>query len=339
MKKSFFGKLDNGKDVYAYVISDGKLSATILDYGATVQSLKFEERNVVFGYDSIEEYVSNDGYFGATIGRYAGRIANASFKLNGKRYRLKKNEGENCLHGGPLGFDKAIWSVDEKNGYGDDFVEMTRSSKRGENGFPGNLTVKVRFYVKGGTFGITYAASSDKDTYINLTNHSYFNILETRDLDFCLLKLNSNEYCEVGDDLVPLGTKKSVVGTPMDFRWAKSITKDIDADYKQLRKAKGYDHNFVINGSGFRQCAELSSTVDGLKMTCFTDRPNVQFYSGNFITPRKIQDGAIIGKRGAICLETQGTPNSMNVGNKTADLLKAGEEFQSTTEYRFSRFD
>lgn len=339
MEKSLFGKLQNGEDVFAYTISSGNLTAKILNYGGTIQSLRYDDKEVVLGYDTIEEYVNNDGYFGATVGRYAGRIGDATFKLNGKRYRLEKNDGESCLHGGKVGFDKVLWNVDEENGVGDDFVEMTYLSADGEGGFPGNLSVKVRFYIENNGLGIRYFAKTDKDTYINLTNHTYFNLLHTRSIDFSLLKLEADEYFEAGEKLVPTGEKKSVKGTPFDFKWATPINDWIDLEDKQIEIAGGYDHNFVINGKGFRKFAELTTTVSGLKMVGFTDRPCVQFYSGNFITTRKVSGGEMIGKRSAICLETQGYPNSMNVGDAKADLLKAGETYESVTEYRFKELD
>ena len=336
MNKRVFGKLNDGSEVYAFVLSNEFLEVTVLDYGATVQSLKYKGKERALGYDTIEEYVAEDGYLGATVGRYAGRIGNAEFELGGKVYELFKNEGENCLHGGKVGFNARLWEVDEAD-CGNDFVEMKYVSQDGEEGFPGELFVKVRFSVVGKTFKIEYFAKSDKDTYVNLTNHTYFNLLGTPVIDTHYLKIEADSFMEVGEDMVSTGRKMMVEGTPMDFRRAKSIFRDIDADNEQIKIAGGYDHNFVINGEGFRRFATLSTTVDGVWMRAYTDRPCVQFYTGNFLSKRK-SSGGIIGRRCGLCLETQGNPNSMNVGDKEADLLKAGEEFRSETKFEFGEY-
>lgn len=337
MDKKLFGKNHDGKDVYAFTLSNEFVEVTVLTYGATVQSLKYKGKERVLGYDSLEEYVSASGYLGATVGRYAGRIGGAKFNLGGKEYKLFKNEGENCLHGGQIGFDKRVWDVDE-DGTGENFVEMKYVSQDGEEGFPGNLTVKVRFSVSGKTFSISYYATTDKDTYINLTNHTYFNLLGDQVIDTHYFKLDADAFMEIDEEMIPTGRKMMVEGTPMDFRRAKSIFRDIDADDAQINIAGGYDHNFVINGNGFRKFAELSTTVDGVWMRAYTDRPCVQFYSGNFLGKIAVHGGVIIGKRCGLCLETQGYPNSMNVGDVKADLLKASEEYRSETQFLFGEF-
>lgn len=335
MDKKLFGKLHDGRDVYALTLSNEFLKVTVLTFGATVQELKYKGKDRVLGYDSLEEYEKNDGFLGATIGRYAGRIGGAKFELNGKKYKLFKSEGENCLHGGRTGFGHVLWEI---GACGDDYAELKYISSDGEEGFPGNLAVKVRFSVIGKSLKISYSATTDKDTFVNLTNHTYFNLLGTPVIDTHYLKLDADAFMEVDDKMVPTGKKMMVEGTPMDFRRAKSIFRDIDADDAQIRIAGGYDHNFVINGSGFRKFAELSTMVDGVWMHAYTDRPCVQFYSANFLTERNVYDGAISGKRCALCLETQGYPNSMNVGDSVSDLLKSGETLQTETQFVFGEY-
>lgn len=206
MDKKLFGKNQDGKDVYAFTLSNEFVEVTVLTYGATVQSLKYKGKERILGYDSLEEYVSASGYLGATVGRYAGRIGGAKFNLGGKEYKLFKNEGENCLHGGQIGFDKRVWDVDE-DGTGENFVEMKYVSKDGEEGFPGNLTVKVRFSVSGKTFSISYYATTDKDTYINLTNHTYFNLLGDQVIDTHYFKLDADAFMEIDEEMIPTGRK------------------------------------------------------------------------------------------------------------------------------------
>ncbi len=338
MNKELFGKLQDGRDVYAFTISNEFIEFTVLTYGATIQSLKYKGEEKVLGYDSLEEYVQEDGCFGATIGRYAGRIGGASFTLKGKTYKLFKNDGVNCLHGGKIGFNKVVWSVDEDNGVGDDFVEMKYVSSDGEENFPGNLVVRARFSVVGKSVKVEYFATTDEDTFVNLTNHVYFNLLHTPVIDTHYLKLEADSFMEIDENMTPTGKKMMVEGTPMDFRRAKSVFRDIDENDVQLKFAGGYDHNFVIGGEGFRKFAELSTMTGGVWMRAYTDRPCVQLYSGNFLTRRAVSGGEIIGKRCGLCLETQGYPNSMNTDDETADLLKAGETFTSETMFEFGEY-
>lgn len=337
MNKKLFGKLQDGRAVYAFVLSNEFVELTVLTYGATIQSLKYKGKERVLGYDSLEEYVFNDGCLGATIGRYAGRIGGASFTLNGKKYKLFKNDGVNCLHGGKIGFDKAVWTVDDSD-VGDDFVEMKYISPDGEENFPGNLVVKARFSIVGKSIKIAYHATTDKDTFVNLTNHVYFNLLHTPVIDTHYLKLDADSFMEIDENMTPTGKKMMVEGTPMDFRRAKSVFRDIDENDVQLKTAGGYDHDFVIGGEGFRKFAELSTMTEGVRMRAYTDRPCVQLYSGNFLTRRLVSGGEIPGRRCGLCLETQGYPNSMNTGNETADLLKAGETFTSETMFEFGEY-
>lgn len=338
MNKKLFGKLHDGRAVYAYVLSNEFIEFTVSTYGATILSLKYKGNETVLGYDTLEEYESEDGYLGATVGRYAGRIGGAEFTLGGKKYKLSKNDGVNCLHGGKFGFNKAVWTVDDNIDVGEDFVEMKYFSSDMEEGFPGNLAVKARFSIDGKSVKVAYFATTDKDTFVNLTNHVYFNLLHTPVIDTHYLKLDADLFMEIDANMTPTGKKMVVEGTPMDFRRAKSVFRDIDEDNEQLRIAGGYDHNFVINGEGFRKFAELSTMTGGVWMRAYTDRPCVQLYSGNFLTRRLVSGGEISGRRCGLCLETQGYPNSMNTGNETADLLKAGETFTFGTVFEFGEY-
>lgn len=338
MNKKLFGKLQDGRAVYAFVLSNEFIEFTVLTYGATIQSLKYKGKEMVLGYETLAEYEFEDGCLGATIGRYAGRIGGAKFTLNGKIHKLFKNDGVNCLHGGKIGFNKAVWTVDETVGAGEDFVEMKYVSPDGEENFPGNLVVRARFSIVGKSVKVAYYATTDKDTFVNLTNHVYFNLLHTPVIDTHYLKLDADSFMEINENMTPTGKKMMVEGTPMDFRRAKSVFRDIDEDNEQLKIAGGYDHNFVICGEGFRKFAELSTMTDSVRMRAYTDRPCVQLYSGNFLTRRAVSGGEIAGRRCGLCLETQGYPNSMNTGNETADLLKAGETFTSVTEFEFDEY-
>jgi aldose 1-epimerase len=340
-----FGKTPDGTSVEIYTLSDGPYEARIMTYGGVLVSLKVPDRNrkladVVLGFDDVAGYVANfngsaDAYFGAIIGRYANRIAHGSFVLDGKKYSLPLNNGENTLHGGPHGFNNVVWKATPvANG-----VELSYLSKDGEAGFPGNLTAMVRYTLEKGDLRIEYSASTDQDTVVNLTNHSYFNLAGQGDILGHELTLHASRFTPVDAGLIPTGELKNVEGTPFDFRAATAVGARIKADDNQLRLGRGYDHNWVLDGGGGRltEAAELYDPSSGRVMKVLTDQPGIQFYTGNFL------DGSIKGKagkpyelHGALCLETQHFPDSPNHPSFPTTELKPKQRYHTVTVFRFS---
>lgn len=317
----------------AFNITNGNTSLTISDYGATILSLKYKGQEMTLGYDDVTDYETQDGYLGATIGRFANRIANGTFTLHGIKYNLYKNFGNSSLHGGNKGFSAVIWDVRTR----DKSIIAEYKSKDMEEGYPGNLKVRVEFCVNNDGVTISYIAKSDKDTVINLTNHTYFNLSAcSESIENHYLTINADYYTPIDKEYIPTGEIRKVDDTPFDFRKAKKIGEQIKDIDEQLSFAGGYDHNYVINGSGFRKFAELYSETSGITMTCYTDMPAVQFYSGNLLTDRNGRKGKKIKRRYGLCLETQFFPNSVNEKKFPLFVLKAGETFKSKTEYKFS---
>jgi aldose 1-epimerase len=340
-----FGKLPAGTPVELYTLSDGAYEARIATYGGIVVSLKAPDRNgksadVVLGFDDVDGYVANfngssDAYFGAIIGRYANRIAHGSFTLDGQKYSLPKNNGENTLHGGPHGFNNVVWKAKPVvNG-----VELSYRSKDGEAGFPGNLTATVRYTLVKGDLRIEYSATTDKTTVVNLTNHSYFNLAGQGDILKHELTLHASRFTPVDAGLIPTGQWKAVESTPFDFRKSTAVGARINADDTQLHLGRGYDHNWVLDSKSgqLAEAAEVYDPSSGRVLKVLTDQPGIQFYSGNFL------DGSIKGKGGnpdvlhaALCLETQHFPDSPNHPDFPSTELKPGERYHTVTIYRFS---
>jgi aldose 1-epimerase len=340
-----FGKLPDGTPVEIYTLSDGAFEARIATYGGIVVSLKVPDRNgktadVVLGFDDLDGYVANfngpsSAFFGAIIGRYANRIAHGSFALDGKKYSLPLNNGENTLHGGPHGFNNVVWKAKPvANG-----VELSYLSKDGEAGYPGNLTATVRYTLVKGDLRIEYWATTDKDTVVNLTNHSYFNLAGYGDILDHRLTLHASRFTPVDAGLIPTGERKSVEATPFDFRKPTAVGARINADDEQLHRGRGYDHNWVLdsNGGKLAEAAELYDPSSGRVLKVLTDQPGIQFYSGNFL------DGSIKGKggkpdelRAALCLETQHFPDSPNHPDFPTTELKPGARYHTVTVYSFS---
>lgn len=331
-----FGTLSDGTEVTAARLETAAgASLTVLDYGATVQSLRVPDRDgrlvdVVLGYDTAAEYEGNDAYLGATIGRVGNRIGGAAFSLNGKSYPLARNDGGNHLHGGVRGFDKRMWRLSVSDGE----IVCERLSPDGEEGYPGNLNVRVRFRLtEDNALHIVYDAESDADTLVNLTNHSYFNlngggsVLEHR------LQVFAERFCEGDAGCLPTGRLLEVAGTPFDFRTEKTLGAEIEAEDEQLRRAGGYDHNYCLAG---KRAAVLYSEQTGIEMTVETDLPGMQVYSGNFLTKRVGRNGGEINRRDALCLETQLYPNGMNCYGFPSPVLRAGSRLRSETVYSFA---
>jgi aldose 1-epimerase len=319
----------------------------ILSRGAVVQSIKVPDRagnvaDVVLGFDTPEGYLATNPYFGAIVGRYGNRIAKGRFSLNGKEYTLAVNNGENSLHGGLKGFDKVIWTSRQIDTPDGPAVELTYISKDGEEGYPGNLTAKVTYTLTNNNeLKIDYDLSTDQDTVVNVTNHSYFNLAGQGEGDILghKLTIHADRYTPVDKGLIPTGELASVEKTPFDFRKPTAIGARIDDDNPQLKIGHGYDHNYVINGTGkgLTSAVRVHDPKSGRVMEVLTTEPGVQFYTGNNL------DGTIHGKggkvypmRAALCLETQHFPDSPNHPDFPSATLKAGSHYQSTTVYRFS---
>lgn len=339
VKKELFGLTENGTEVYKYMVDNGKgLSAEIISLGCIVKNLYVNGIDVVLGRDSVAEYEKNEGYFGAAVGRYANRIGNAQFTLNDKLYTLYPNDNGNTLHGGKISFAHRVWEgmCPDESGSS---VEFTYLSPCGEEGFPGNLDCKVTYTLtEDNALEIHYEAVSDEDTIVNFTNHGYFN-LNGHNSGSVLehsLKVNASFYTPTDEKSIPTGEILSVCGTPMDFRTFKEIGRDIDADFSALVNSGGYDHNFVLDGTGFKEAAVLVGNKSGIKMTAYTDKPGIQIYTGNFIVKDRVcKGGAKYSPRDAVCLETQFFPNSTAYGFFPSPILKCGEKYDYTTKYKF----
>lgn len=330
-----FGKLSDGRSVTAAKLTNhAGASLTVLDYGATIQALCIPDRDgkpvdVVLGYDSPDEYAKNGDYLGATIGRVGNRIGKAEFSLGGRTYVLNKNDGENHLHGGKEGFDKKFWHMAAQ----DESLRCWRLSPDGEENYPGNLKVQVVFRLtEDNRLCITYDADTDADTLVNLTNHSYFNLNGGGSVVNHHLQLFAERYAENDSGCLPTGKLLRVEGTPFDFREEKEIGTDIGADDEQLKRAGGYDHNFVLSGA---KAAVLYGPETGIEMTVETDLPGMQLYTGNFLTDRKGKNGSTIHWRDAACFETQLFPNGMNCYAFPSPVLRAGAHLHTETSYAF----
>lgn len=340
-----FGTLPTGEDIDVYTLDNGVgLRAEILTYGGIIKNLYVTDKNgeevdVVLGRDTLEEYLDNFGFYGAAIGRHANRIANSEFSLNGKTYKVGANEGKNSLHGGNVGFDKKVWDgekIETQEGVG---VALTLVSDDMDEGFSGTLTVVMTYILtKENSLIIRYRAVSDKDTVVNLTNHSYFNLAghNSGKMTNQILQLNSSFYTPNSSECMPTGEVLSVSGTPFDFRVPKPIGQDIDADFTQIEMFGGYDHNFALDGRGYRLGAVAACVDNGISMQMYTDKPAVQLYTTNGVEDGRVcKDGAVYEKHQAFCLETQFFPNAMSFSHYPSPILLAGDRYKYTTEYKF----
>jgi aldose 1-epimerase len=345
--KAPFGKTADGASVDIYTLKNAAgMEVRVITYGGRLVSLKAPGRDgkfadVVLGFDSLEGYLGEHPYFGALVGRYGNRIAKGRFKLDGKEYKLAINNGVNSLHGGLKGFDKVLWVGREVPG-GDPSLELTYLSKDGEEGYPGNLTQKVTYTLTAANeLKIDYAATTDKDTVVNVTNHSYFNLAGQGQGDILghVLQLNAAKFTPVDAGLIPTGELKSVEGTPFDFRQPTVIGARINAEDEQVKRGGGYDHNFIVDGAPgtLRLAARVSEPTSGRVLEVSTTQPGVQFYTGNFLDGTvKGKGGVAYAKRSGFCLETQHFPDSPNHPDFPTTTLKPGEEYKSTTVFKFS---
>ncbi|MCP9753452.1 aldose epimerase family protein [Ferruginibacter sp. HRS2-29] len=336
-----YGTFD-GKEIKQYTISNAAgMEVSIINYGGTVTKIITPDKNgkkgdVVLGYDTLSGYLqTGNPYLGSLIGRYGNRIANGKFTLDGKEYSLATNNNGQSLHGGNKGYDKVVW--DAKKLPGDSSLELTYASKDGEEGYPGNLSVKVVYTVTtDNALKIEYDATTDKATPVNLTNHCYFNLSAGADstiLDH-ELELNASKFTEVNDVLIPTGKLPDVKNTPMDFTSSKRIGKDIDS------VKGGYDHNWVINKNGttLEKVASLYHPASGRLMEVFTTEPGIQFYSGNFLdgSLKYTKNGQKYVVHAGLCLETQHFPDGPNQPSFPNTILKPGEKYHQTSLYKFS---
>ena len=341
--KSSFGQTPAGENIDLYTLKNAAgMEVQIMNYGGVVTSIKVPDRDgktseVSLGYDKLQGYLDKGSFFGALVGRYGNRIAGAAFSLDGATYTLVKNNGVNHLHGGTKGFDKVVWQAEPLPA--SNALVLRYLSADGEEGYPGNLSVKVTYTLTDDSgLRIDYEATTDKTTVVNLTNHTYFNLKDagaTPMLDHELM-IAADRFTPVDETLIPTGELREVAGTPFDFRTPTAIGARIDADDAQIKAGKGYDHNYVLKGDGsLSLAARVYEPQSGRVMEVLTTEPGVQFYSGNFMDGSITSRGATYGRRHAFCLETQHFPDSPNQPDFPSTVLKPGETYQTTTVYRF----
>lgn len=344
MSKQFFGKTSKGAEVSKYTIGNAKgMQAVVTDFGATVVDLLVPDRDgnmvdVSLGYDTVEAYEEETTYFGATVGPYANRIADAKFEIDGVVYELDVNDNENNLHSGYNTWSKKVWDVKEQS---TDKITFTYTAKHLEQGFPGNITCDVTYEVtENNELAISYYAVSDQKTTLNMTNHAYFNLngWASGDVYGQELMIKASGYTPVkSSHAIPTGEVAPVEGTPFDFRVAKPIGRDIDVENEQLTFGKGYDHNFAIDKEtdGLEKVAEAYAPESGIVMDVLTDCVGIQLYTGNFIEGQIGKNGHKHAKREGFCLETQYFPNSVNDANFVRPITEANVPYETKTVYAF----
>ena len=338
-----YGLTKDGREAKTYTITNSKgASVTISDFGGIITKLLVPNKDgklidVVLGYDSASDYENGGGFLGALIGRVGNRIGKGHFTLNGQEYQVATNDGANHLHGGNIGFDKYIWQVEEV----EQGLKLSMESSDGDEGYPGNMKVEVLYtFDDDNCLTIDYKAESDKDTLCNLTNHAYFNLdgHDGGNIEEHVLKLYASAFTPTDEGNIPTGEIADVSETPFDFMMAKMIGQDIEKDCKQIKYGSGYDHNFVLDKAlgEMGMVADVHSNKSGIRMTCETSQPGVQFYTGNHLGGNVGKDGVIYKKRGGFCLETQNFPDAINHDNFPSAILKAGEPYEEVTKYRFN---
>ena len=340
-----FGTAD-GTPIELYTLqNENGMAADIMTFGATLVALRVPDRagqagDVVLGFEDFASYTGAHPYFGAVIGRYGNRIAQGRFSLNGQSYTLAQNNGTNNLHGGPLGFDRVVWRAEPGAEGAEPSLTLRYTSPDGDQGFPGTLEATITYTLgTDNTLRLDYSATTDQDTVVNLTNHSYFNLAGGGDILGHIVELPATRFVPVSADLIPTGELQPVAGTPMDFRIPTAVGAHIGDDDGQLHAAGGYDHTWVLDRgdeTGLVLAARVSEPSSGRVMEVLTTEPGVQFYSGNFL------DGTLAGKRGqryerntGLCLETQHFPDSPNQPQFPSTILRLGETYRSSTVFRF----
>tara|TARA_B100001939_G_C16893615_1_gene596577 strand:+ start:268 stop:1398 length:1131 start_codon:yes stop_codon:yes gene_type:complete len=342
-----FGKLENGENVYKYLLKNDKCEVELITYGGIITSIKVPDLNgnlidVALGFNDFDSYLEGHPYFGAIVGRYANRIDNGSFSIDDNDYNIPINNNGTSLHGGIKGFDKVNWNVVSYDSINHNSIKLNYLSKHMEEGYPGNLNTYVKYTLtEDNELVVEYQAETDKPTVLNLTQHTYFNLSGESSgdiLDHNLL-INADSFLPVNEKIIPTGEIKSVENTPFDFRKIKKIGKDINIEDKQLKLGNGYDHCWVLNdyNKKSRKIGEVNSNKTKINMEIFSDLPGVQLYTGNFL------DGSLNSKkdlkyinRSGFCLETQFYPNSPNNQNFPSTKLEPGKKFYSKTSFKFS---
>ena len=351
LKAKDFQTMIDGKKTDLFLLQNKETKVYITNYGGRIISLLTPDKNgdmgdVVLGFNSIDNYLKANGkYHGSLIGRVGNRIAKGRFELNGTVYNLPKNNGENHLHGGPEGFNNQVWDV---KSIGDNSIVLSYTSEDGAMGYPGNLAMEVSYQLsESNEVIITYKATTDKSTPVNLTNHAFFNLAGEGNgtINDHLLTINADQFTPVDDSLIPLGDNITVEDTPFDFRIEKAIGQDLNLQETdpQLSRGKGYDHNFVLNKTNVGElslAATVVETKSGRKMEVFTEEPGMQFYGGNFFQSKDIgKYGKAFGYRESFALETQHYPDSPNQPNFPSIILNPGEVYSTKTIYKFSLAD
>ncbi len=345
LEKSTFGTLPDGRVIDKFVLSNANgMKMEVITYGGIITSLQVPDRNgvsgdIVLGFDSLEEYLDEHPYFGAIIGRFGNRISNGSFTLDGREYHLAKNLGKHHLHGGTEGFDRKVWNaeiIEAKAGTG---LQLSYTSPDGEEGYPGNLSVKVTYILtEDDSLIIRYDAASDATTVLNLTQHSYFNLNGVNsDIHDHLAEFKSQSIVETDEDLIPTGRIIGISGTPFDFSSKKAVGRDIDTNNPLLLAAGGYDHCYVLDKDeeDLLHCASVHDPESGRTMDVFTTEPGFQFYTANSLG--KMQGkGKEYNRRMAFCIETQHFPDSPNRPEFPSTRLNPGKPFTSETRYVFT---
>lgn len=346
--KSEFGKTKDSTTIEQYTLKNANgVEMDVITYGGRITSLKVPNKdgkleNVVLGFDNIEDYQKDNPFFGALIGRYGNRIAKGKFTLNGEEFTLATNDGSNHLHGGVNGFDRVVWTAKPIEGLENSSLQLVYRSKDGEEGYPGNLKVTVTYTLtKDNAVEVIYEATTDKATVVNLTQHAYFNL--TGDFSKDILNhdvvINADAFLPVDETLITTGEIRKVEGTPFNFNSSKKIGKDINADNEQLKRGKGYDHCWVLNGEkgDMRFVASAYDETSGRFMEIFTEEPAIQFYTGNFLDGTlPMVNGGTYAHRTGFCLETQHYPDSPNQDNFPSTVLNPGETYKTKTTFKFS---
>ena len=346
--KSQFGIMPDSTVVEKYTLKNNNgVEMEVITFGGRITSLKVPNKNgklenVVLGFNNLEDYLRpDDPYFGALIGRYGNRIAKGKFSLNGEEYTLATNNGANHLHGGVIGFDRVVWEVTPMESENGPSLKLKYLSKDGEEGYPGNLKVTVVYTLTDeNNLEVSYEATTDKTTIVNLTQHAYFNL--SGDFSKPILDheitINADNYVPVDDTLIPTGELVTVTNTPFDFRTAKSIGRDIENKNDQLVKGKGFDHCWVLNeqDKGIRWAASAFQPESGRLLEIYTDEPGIQFYTGNFLDGTlPMPNGGTYAQRTGFCLETQHYPDSPNQKDFPSVVLNPGETYKSKTIFKF----
>ncbi|MCB0108358.1 MAG: galactose mutarotase [Caldilineaceae bacterium] len=340
-----FGQTPDGRMVTRFTLTNQQgIAVALINYGGIITSIRTPDRegqlgDIVLGFDTLQEYIDHNPFFGCIAGRYANRIANGRFALDGVTYQLATNNGPNHLHGGIRGFDKVVWAAEPSAGADESSVRLQYVSPDGEEDYPGTLTAVVTYTLnEQNQLRINYRATTDKPTILNLTNHTYFNLAGEGSILDHLVHIDADRYTPVSAALIPTGELSAVEGTPFDFRRAKAIGARIENDHAQLKFGGGYDHNWVLNQPSLAASPVITVTEDasGRQLAVHTSQPGVQFYTGNMMPDRLAgKGGATYTKRTGFCLETQHFPDSPNQSHFPSTVLRPGELFDETTVFTF----